>query len=247
MKKMRNKGKVYPSSTPPPTGDNTLSILNLLPATILTLTIALSLEDKHVLAYMITLNTKKKTLKTHTTPLFECDCFDCYTSYWFKWDSSPNRELIHHAIEAFEETLTTSNENTKKKTKKKGQKGIQDSPKAQMGHRHFAGKICTPASEVKTLTENGQKGIQDLPDGQMGHCHFAEKTLTPAPEVKGAEGSPEKVEENGVLNVLPEEVMVVVERAPAMSQHNKGLARKVLPDVIGLFNWRLWSLWSPNV
>ncbi|GJR98142.1 hypothetical protein Tco_0270316 [Tanacetum coccineum] len=188
---------------------------------------------------MITLNTKKKTLKTHTTPLFECDCFDCYTSYWFKWDSSPNRELIHLAIEAFEETLTTSNENTKKKTKKKG----------QMGHRHFAGKSCTPAPEVKTLTENGQmaldqKGIQDLPDGQMGQCHIAEKTLIPAPEVKGAEGSPE---ENGVLNVLPEEVVVVVERAPAMSQHNKGLARKVLPDVIGLFNWRLWSLWSPNV
>ena len=35
--------------------------------------------------------------------MFECDCFDCYTSYWFKWDSLPNYELIHQAIEAFED------------------------------------------------------------------------------------------------------------------------------------------------
>ncbi|KAI3770287.1 hypothetical protein L6452_01414 [Arctium lappa] len=34
-------------------------------------------------------------------------------------------------------------------------------------------------------------------------------------------------------------------RGTAASQH-KGLARMVLSDVIGLFNWRLWSLWSPN-
>ncbi|KAJ4827183.1 hypothetical protein Tsubulata_030174 [Turnera subulata] len=31
----------------------------------------------------------------HKAPVFDCDCFDCYTSYWFRWDSSPNRELIH--------------------------------------------------------------------------------------------------------------------------------------------------------
>lgn len=30
-------------------------------------------------------------------------------------------------------------------------------------------------------------------------------------------------------------------------QEHKGLARKVLPDVIGLLNSRLWNLWGPNV
>ena len=30
-------------------------------------------------------------------------------------------------------------------------------------------------------------------------------------------------------------------------QQHKGLARKVLPDVIGLFNSRLWNLWGPNM
>lgn len=34
--------------------------------------------------------------------------------------------------------------------------------------------------------------------------------------------------------------------ATATSNH-KGLARKMLPDVLGLFNSRLWRLWNPNV
>lgn len=28
---------------------------------------------------------------------------------------------------------------------------------------------------------------------------------------------------------------------------HKGLARKVLPDFMGIFHSRYWSLWSPNV
>lgn len=34
--------------------------------------------------------------------------------------------------------------------------------------------------------------------------------------------------------------------ATATSNH-KGLARKMLPDVLELFNSRLWRLWNPNV
>ena len=52
---------------------------------------------------------------------------------------------------------------------------------------------------------------------------------------------------------VPEEVVageaeVVAEaHGVAVCSHHKGLARKVLPDVLGLLNSRLWSLWSPNV
>lgn len=34
--------------------------------------------------------------------------------------------------------------------------------------------------------------------------------------------------------------------AASSNHHHKGLVRKVLPDVLGLFNSRLWNLWSPN-
>ncbi|CAB4275688.1 unnamed protein product [Prunus armeniaca] len=36
---------------------------------------------------------------------FNCDCFRCYKSYWVRWDESPNRQLIHEIIDAFEDGL----------------------------------------------------------------------------------------------------------------------------------------------
>ncbi|KAJ6695034.1 hypothetical protein OIU74_014223 [Salix koriyanagi] len=154
--KIKNKGKVYPS--PPPSSSSSssssssganrdgdvLSVLKLLPAAILALASVLSLEDREVLAYMITRSlkttttnnpfsilqdSKKKSSKklqnnnnsqnsNHRAPIFDCDCFDCYRSYWFRWDSSPNRELVHQVIEAFEEHLT-SGEMSRKNTKGK--------------------------------------------------------------------------------------------------------------------------------
>lgn len=41
-------------------------------------------------------------------------------------------------------------------------------------------------------------------------------------------------------------VVAAAAAAPSCSSH-RGLARKVLPDVMGIFNSRLWSLWSPNL
>lgn len=35
--------------------------------------------------------------------------------------------------------------------------------------------------------------------------------------------------------------------APESLPEHKGLVRKVLPDIMGLLNCRIWSLWSPNV
>lgn len=132
----RKKGKVHPS---PPISDP----LSLLPATILTLTVALSPEEKEVLAYLISCSgssncnfsgdrrvTRKSSEgssgKDHP-PLFHCDCFRCYMSYWVRWDSSPNRQLIHEIIDALEdgsaEKMTTKR---KKDRKKKDSKSLTD-------------------------------------------------------------------------------------------------------------------------
>ena len=116
----------FSSAIPCHSDGDFLSVLKLLPAAILALASVLSLEYREILAYMITRSmktttpspitqdSKRKPSKkapnnnnnnTHKPPMFECDCFDCYTSYWFKWDSSPNYELIHQAIEAFEDHI----------------------------------------------------------------------------------------------------------------------------------------------
>ncbi|GAB4827326.1 hypothetical protein Ancab_034213 [Ancistrocladus abbreviatus] len=114
---------------------DSISTLKLLPATILALISANSLEDKEVLAYMITRSikatanpsslleenirnsrkNKKQPPSLHKSPLFDCGCFDCYTSYWLRWDSSPNRKFIHQVIEAFEEHLANGKLQSSKK------------------------------------------------------------------------------------------------------------------------------------
>ncbi|KAI3720438.1 hypothetical protein L6452_21354 [Arctium lappa] len=206
---MRNKGKVYPTT---PSADS-LSIFKLLPAAILALTAVLSLEEQEVLAYMITRSIKSSTTTTtpfsknkkkkssfniHNPPLFHCECFHCYTIYWFKWDSSPNRELIHQAIEAFEDHLNNTQQQSKKKPKKRGKPQI---PSPEFEPKEKSEQILNNATEDESQSQP------------------------------------------------PEDATVGVGGTETAVSHQKGLslARRVLPDVLGLLNSRWWSLWSPNV
>ncbi|XP_022759873.1 uncharacterized protein LOC111306233 [Durio zibethinus] len=133
MKKLYRKGKVHPSPPPPP--PTIADHLSLLPATVLSLTAALSLQDKEVLAYLISCCSgssstagnnfpghQKATSKCRIDnkehdPTFQCNCFTCYMCFWARWDSSPNRQLIHEIIEAYEEGLFEENKQVKKNKK----------------------------------------------------------------------------------------------------------------------------------
>ncbi|KAK9924450.1 hypothetical protein M0R45_032817 [Rubus argutus] len=141
MKKLYNKkGKVHPS--PPPSIPDPFA---LLPATILTLTAALSAQDREVLAYLIsyTNNNNSANIYTHKAheaekdhphpPMFQCDCFRCYTSFWARWDSSPNRQFIHEIIEAYEEKLAEKKRRNSK-VKKVKKKKIEDESKGNIGN-----------------------------------------------------------------------------------------------------------------
>ncbi|XP_010546515.1 PREDICTED: uncharacterized protein LOC104818580 [Tarenaya hassleriana] len=145
MKKLYRKGTVHPSPQIKP-DDHLLSLL--LPAAILSLAAALSPEDREVLAYLISTsgdrspNSRRKTTKTHKIqnddlhpPLFHCDCFSCYTSYWVRWDSSPSRQLIHEIIDAFEDSLE------KKKKERTGKKDRRKRGKASV-HGAKVDSVC---------------------------------------------------------------------------------------------------------
>ena len=151
-------------------------MLKLLPAAILALASVLSLEDREVLAYMITRsmktttpspitqdskrkppkkapnnhnknsNNNNTTNNTHKPPMFECNCFDCYTSYWFKWDSSPNRKLIHQAIEVFEDHLAHG----KKSKKVNGRGKRRDKPTRRVPEKSPSDDVSeTPLPEIE--------------------------------------------------------------------------------------------------
>ncbi|KAH6758105.1 hypothetical protein C2S52_023010 [Perilla frutescens var. hirtella] len=134
MKKLYRKSTVHP--TPSVVSEH---LLSFLPAAILTLTAALSPADREVLAYLISCSSANfSSSQRKTAPkaaaaaggskggddhaaCFNCNCFRCYMSYWAKWDSSPNRQLIHEVIDAFEESLLK--ESKKEKNKKERRKG----------------------------------------------------------------------------------------------------------------------------
>ncbi|KAG2300961.1 hypothetical protein Bca4012_008910 [Brassica carinata] len=128
MKKLYKKGTVHPS---PPQIKSDDQLLSLLPVAIFSLAAVLSPEDREVLAYLISTasyssdrdptsrlnktNPRKISHLDNHSPLFHCDCFSCYTSYWVRWDSSPSRQLIHEIIDAFEDSLEEKKQTKKKK------------------------------------------------------------------------------------------------------------------------------------
>ncbi|GMI99790.1 hypothetical protein like AT5G13090 [Hibiscus trionum] len=268
--KLKNIGKVYPSPSSSSSCEDYLSVLKLLPAAILALASVLSLEDREVLAYMITrslktttttaagslksqdFSSKKKASKkpppaaaamapkgggsAHKPPVFGCDCFDCYTSYWFRWDSSPNRELIHQVIEAFEDHLTHGE--TKKPSKKS----------ARLKRKDGNGKMAARVVDIPVIEQPGQADHE----APVLECSNKEASVSAA-STDDKEVKEEAVEMAEVSEVCPvadsdEDVHAAVTTAAAAETSNhKGLARKVLPDVLGLFNSRLWGLWNPNV
>ncbi|KAE9454759.1 hypothetical protein C3L33_13337, partial [Rhododendron williamsianum] len=257
MKMRKNKGKIHPSpsssssslSTPPSNSlpnQNAPSVLALLPAAILALISVLSAEDKEVLAYMVTRSmnsvnpspsssAEERSKKSsngkklpgssssssgsggvvHKAPFFDCECFDCYTSYWFRWDSSPDKELIHKAIEEFEEFLFNQEQVKRSSSSGKGKR------RERIGRR---GREKAKEEETEEVLE------ESFDVGLVGNEAEREEEAAAVEEVAAA--------------VVGREAEAA---AAAVDNYNKGLVRKVLPDVVGLFNSRLWGLWSPNV
>nr|GLL23946.1 uncharacterized protein LOC109167056 [Ipomoea trifida] len=140
MKKLYRKGTVFPS--PPLVSDQ----LAFLPAAIFTLTAALSQEDKQVLAYLLSCPSGNFST-THKNsspsgkggggadhpPSFNCFCFNCYRSYWARWDSSPNRQLIDEIIEAYEDGLQSKKEKSKRERRKTNKGSCSNSSNISSG------------------------------------------------------------------------------------------------------------------
>ncbi|KAI4295981.1 hypothetical protein L6164_035974 [Bauhinia variegata] len=183
MKKLYRRGTVHPS--PPIISDQ----LSFLPATILTLTAALTPEDREVLAYLLSCssnnttpafinfsgNPRRNTPKSSVAkgdhpPLFDCSCFRCYMSYWVRWDSSPNRQLIHEIIDAFEDWLAQSSKggkNKKERRNKKNRSGelknseLMSSGNNELGETESVGESSSSSSSADGVGEEHGDGNEE--------------------------------------------------------------------------------------
>ncbi|CAH8383989.1 unnamed protein product [Eruca vesicaria subsp. sativa] len=180
MKKLYKKGTVHPS--PQTKSDDQL--LSLLPFAIFSLAAVLSPDDREVLAYLISTasyssdrdftsrlnktNPHKTSHLDNHTPLFHCDCFSCYTSYWVRWDLSPSRQLIHEIIDAYEDSLEKKKKQTKKK---KNVTGKKDRRKRSAKSSVLAGSSFGPNdSEIPRQLNESTASSSELVDG-AGSCN----------------------------------------------------------------------------
>ena len=172
MKKLYRKGTVHPSPPPPVVSDH---LLAFLPSAILTLAAALSPEEREVLDYLLSCSGtcttgNRKTVSQKSgdhPPLFNCNCFRCYTSYWVKWDSSPNRQLIHEIIDAFEDGLVQSkNPKSRKERRRKGLTGSAEPKRSELG----SGKneLGRPETMAETSGNGGGDRERCGEDGEEG-------------------------------------------------------------------------------
>ncbi|CAH9119278.1 unnamed protein product [Cuscuta europaea] len=121
-KKPHSKTTVHP--TPPLTDKRAF-----LPDSVISMAGALSEDEQEALAYIISRPFGNNNRTTTTAdggadhpPAFDCHCFNCYVSYWARWDSSPNRHLIHQAIDAYEDDIQIKKEKNRGGKKKSGSK-----------------------------------------------------------------------------------------------------------------------------
>lgn len=179
--------------TPPAVSEQ---VLSFLPAAILTLTVALSLEEREVLAYLISCpsanfsdaHQKKspsasgssKSAAADHPPCFNCYCFGCYMSYWVKWDSSPNRQLIHEIIDVFEDSERKKEKNKKERRKGKSIKRdiileLQESNKPESSLTNQDINFLYSKSEAENDTTGGGGGGGGGEEDKNEEAEVAEK------------------------------------------------------------------------
>ncbi|KAI3774871.1 hypothetical protein L1987_49434 [Smallanthus sonchifolius] len=184
MRKLYNhtKGKIHPSPPPPSTTPD--HHLSLLPFAIATLAATLPPQDQQVLAYLLSISTNfsaaGKPIKSgaggDNPPQFNCNCFRCYTSFWVRWDASPNRKVIHEIIDAYEDGLIHNKKNGKNKKERKNNKSssASSSSAATSIYLHAppsaAEEIAThePVEiEKKKIGDEGEMGVGSSEKGSV--------------------------------------------------------------------------------
>ncbi|KAL0421586.1 UNVERIFIED_CONTAM: hypothetical protein Slati_3181500 [Sesamum latifolium] len=143
----------------------------------------------------------------------------------------PKRELIHQAIEAFEEHLT----NSEQFNKVNAPGNAKNRKKEKTGRRKNERGVSADGAGSRVLEFPPQQKNQESLDD-----------LVPPPETELGTEDVLAAEEDGGRGAEPKDDLATAAPVVVVRNH-KGLARKVLPDVMGIFSSRLWSLWSPNV
>lgn len=239
-------GKIHPS----PAEDPIAAAFRLLPAAILVLVAGLSPEDQRVLAHLVTRSFlvgwdaatapppeqardggPRRRQRGHP-PAVGCLCFECYGSFWSRWDCSPQHDRIHAVLEAFEEHLNAAESSAaatppSSKRRDKGRRGR--APAA-------APPPPTPRQPpMGSRTESLEPPVVEVVPEPTSPVPLLPSCAPPAacPSEENKENVPEPV---------PAEECGGDVAAEAEEERKRGWA-----DVVGgVLNLRRWGIWSPG-
>ena len=102
-------------------------------------------------------------------PTFQCKCFWYYMCFWARWDSSPNHQLIHEIIEAYEVGLFQEKKQVKKN--KKGRRKrvyIHDSKHGHDQESSGKGSVNLNEQQLEFMEMNCQSGEDREVESEMG-------------------------------------------------------------------------------
>ncbi|KAL6011565.1 hypothetical protein ACLOJK_002013 [Asimina triloba] len=165
-RRRRSKGKIHPATAASASASSFSSspclLLNRLPPEIRSLvSTQLPPEDLEILSYLIKTNHQPTTSSSASCTArslspFDCNCFHCCTIFWTRWDSSPSRNLIHQALDAFEQQQQTPRKRNRRVSADKSKKTAQKSVSIQQPCRSDDGlEEVEKKSDISDVSEVG--------------------------------------------------------------------------------------------
>ncbi|CAD6244372.1 unnamed protein product [Miscanthus lutarioriparius] len=244
-------GKIHPS----PAEDPIAAAFRLLPAAILVLVAGLCPEDQRVLAHLVTRSFlvgwdaatapppeqqarggggTRRRARGHP-PTVGCLCFECYGSFWSRWDCSPQHDRIHDVLEAFEEHLSAA--------EAAAAATPPSSKRRDKGKRGRAPAATTPPLQPPVPARSSPESPEPAASEVVAQEPLSLPLLPSCPSTPPAPAA--CLSEN--KENVPEETAAAEEcgggevAAEAEEERKRGWA-----DVMGgVLNLRRWGIWSP--
>ncbi|KAJ1694913.1 hypothetical protein LUZ63_011611 [Rhynchospora breviuscula] len=141
-----------------------------LPVAVAALAVALSPEEKDVLFYLLSVASGQPTnlqKSPEHSPDLGCGCFSCYKVFWERWDSSPNRQVIHEIIEKVEASEEGKSRRKSCRARGKDRKSSVESNEEEMKEESLV-------EEADHEHDNCNVSHDDHDDGSVHHDSCSE-------------------------------------------------------------------------
>lgn len=194
---------------------------------------------------------------------FDCNCFQCYMGFWSRWDASPNREIIHKAIDLYEDNMAAvaaaeAVEPSSAKggvCKGKNRKGSKSSKDEKSGDSSKAFNPPPWGGCDESTDMQQQKIVRDESVGQdldaVDKEAQSERSILVWGEHEESPKSKQIVplafEEDDGEGRQVEQQQKQEARVGACPMGGRSLMRRMFPDIMGFVADHLWTAWSSPI